>query len=218
MADRGKRCTVRRCNCDKMTSAEFNAYANHDRRFALGCPRYGRRAAGGAEPMYWNLRGSLSGTKPVGLFGSYGWGDGEWIRTWASRMLRLPARRLVADPVKGQRRNPDGDATDACNALGTAPGQRLIRKAAESNTAQFPPWRQAPLQRLRLPSALQNARECPGWYPHRASGMASSCGRTLVAVIRHRRHSAAAAQSRAHNSPYRHKITPMCSEFCVALS
>ena len=63
------------------------------------------------------LRGSLSG-KPVGLFGSYGWGDGEWIRTWAEDAQAAGAR-LVADPVMANGA-PDGDATDACNALGTA--------------------------------------------------------------------------------------------------
>ena len=97
---------------DKMTSAEFNAAdaANYD-GFALGCP------AMGAEQMYQDLRGSLSG-KPVGLFGSYGWGDGEWIRTWAEDAQAAGAR-LVADPVMANGA-PDGDATDACNALGTA--------------------------------------------------------------------------------------------------
>ena len=49
------------------------------------------------EPMYQDLRGSLSG-KPVGLFGSYGWGDGEWIRTWAEDAEAAGAR-LVVEPV-----------------------------------------------------------------------------------------------------------------------
>ena len=83
---------------DKMTSAEFDVESEF-------------------EPMYQDLRGSLSG-KPVGLFGSYGWGDGEWIRTWAEDAQAAGAR-LVADPVMANGA-PDGDATDACNALGTA--------------------------------------------------------------------------------------------------
>ncbi len=58
--------------------------------FALGCPAMGAEQLEESEfePMYQDLRGSLSG-KPVGLFGSYGWGDGEWIRTLGLRMLRL---------------------------------------------------------------------------------------------------------------------------------
>ena len=69
------------------------------------------------QPMYDAIRPGLSG-KSVGLFGSYGWGDGEWIRTWAEDAQAAGAR-LVADPVMANGA-PDGDATDACNALGTA--------------------------------------------------------------------------------------------------
>ena len=88
-------------------------------KLALGCPAMGAEQLEESEfePMYQDLRGSLSG-KPVGLFGSYGWGDGEWIRTWAEDAQAAGAR-LVADPVMANGA-PDGDATDACNALGTA--------------------------------------------------------------------------------------------------
>ena len=107
---------------DKMTSAEFNVAdaANYDELRSAGLPRYGRWSSveeSEFEPMYQDLRGSLSG-KPVGLFGSYGWGDGEWIRTWAEDAQAAGAR-LVADPVMANGA-PDGDATDACSALGTA--------------------------------------------------------------------------------------------------
>ena len=70
---------------DKFTASEFNISSAGDYTgFALGCPAMGAEQLEESEfePMYQNLRGSLSG-KPVGLFGSYGWGDGEWIRTWA---------------------------------------------------------------------------------------------------------------------------------------
>ena len=56
--------------------------------------------------MYQDLRGSLSG-KPVGLFGSYGWGDGEWIRTWAEDAEDAGAR-LIVEPVMA---NGSPDAT-----------------------------------------------------------------------------------------------------------
>lgn len=86
---------------------------------AFGCPAMGAEQLEESEfePMYQDLRGSLSG-KPVGLFGSYGWGDGEWIRTWAEDAQAAGAR-LVADPVMANGA-PDGDASDACNVLGTA--------------------------------------------------------------------------------------------------
>ena len=66
---------------------------------AFGCPAMGAEQLEESEfePMYQDLRGSLSG-KPVGLFGSYGWGDGEWIRTWAEDAEAAGAR-LVVEPV-----------------------------------------------------------------------------------------------------------------------
>ena len=67
--------------------------------------------------MYQDLRSSLSG-KPVGLFGSYGWGDGEWIRTWAED-AEVAGARMVVEPVMANGA-PDGDAETACAALGTA--------------------------------------------------------------------------------------------------
>ncbi|HRN02121.1 MAG TPA: flavodoxin, partial [Gemmiger formicilis] len=51
-------------------------------------------------------------------FGSYGWGDGEWIRTWAEDAEAAGAR-LVVEPVMANG-SPDGDAETACAALGTA--------------------------------------------------------------------------------------------------
>ena len=86
---------------------------------AFGCPAMGAEQLEEREfePMYQDLRGSLSG-KPVGLFGSYGWGDGEWIRTWAEDAEAAGAR-LVVEPVMANG-SPDGDAEAACAALGTA--------------------------------------------------------------------------------------------------
>lgn len=86
---------------------------------AFGCPAMGAEQLEESEfePMYQDLRGSLSG-KPVGLFGSYGWGDGEWIRTWAEDTEAAGAR-LVVEPVMANG-SPDGDAETACAALGAA--------------------------------------------------------------------------------------------------
>ena len=98
---------------DKMTSAEFNAAdaANYD-GFALGCPAMGAEQLEESEfePMYQDLRGSLSG-KPVGLFGSYGWGGGEWMDIWK----RDNAGLNIVDTVICQDA-PDDDALAACRA------------------------------------------------------------------------------------------------------
>lgn len=101
--------------CAEMDAAKLNEYDV----VAFGCPAMGAEQLEESEfePMYQDLRGSLSG-KPVGLFGSYGWGDGEWIRTWAEDAEAAGAR-LVVEPVMANG-SPDGDAETACAALGTA--------------------------------------------------------------------------------------------------
>ena len=101
--------------CAEMDAAKLNEYDV----VAFGCPAMGAEQLEESEfePMYQDLRGSLSG-KPVGLFGSYGWGDGEWIRTWAEDAEAAGAR-LVVEPVMANG-SPDGDAETACAALGAA--------------------------------------------------------------------------------------------------
>lgn len=101
--------------CGEMNAAKLGEYDV----VAFGCPAMGAEQLEESEfePMYQDLRGSLSG-KPVGLFGSYGWGDGEWIRTWAEDAEAAGAR-LVVEPVMANG-SPDGDAEAACAALGTA--------------------------------------------------------------------------------------------------
>ena len=78
----------------------------------LGCPAMGAEQLEESEfePMYQDLRGSLSG-KPVGLFGSYGWGGGEWMDIWK----RDNAGLNIVDTVICQDA-PDDDALAACRA------------------------------------------------------------------------------------------------------
>ena len=54
--------------------------------------------------------------RPVGLFGSYGWGDGEWMRTWEDN-CKSAGVNLAADSVICQEA-PDDEAEAACRALG----------------------------------------------------------------------------------------------------
>ena len=53
--------------------------------FALGCPAMGAEVLeeGEMEPFVSDLEMSVSG-KTIGLFGSYGWGDGQWMRDWVN--------------------------------------------------------------------------------------------------------------------------------------
>ena len=104
---------------DKFTASEFNtASAGDYTGFALGCPAMGAEQLEESEfePMYQALRGSLSG-KPVGLFGSYGWGDGQWMRDWAQR-AQDDGAQLFSEEGLICNETPDDDVQAACRKLG----------------------------------------------------------------------------------------------------
>lgn len=63
----------------------------------LGCPAMGDEVLeeGEFEPFMESIEGKISGKK-VALFGSYGWGDGEWMRNWEDRITNLGGN-LVCD-------------------------------------------------------------------------------------------------------------------------
>jgi len=66
--------------------SEFSGdVADYD-RLAFGCPAMGAEELDDSEmePFFASIEGKLSG-KTIALFGSYGWGDGEWMRNWADR-------------------------------------------------------------------------------------------------------------------------------------
>ena len=71
----------------------------------------------GGEPMFEACEGKLSGKK-IALFGSYGWGDGEWMRTW-EETCKTDGAVLACDSVTCCEA-PDEEATAACKALGAA--------------------------------------------------------------------------------------------------
>ncbi len=85
----------------------------------FGCPAMGDEVLeeDSFEPMFSSIETSLAG-KDVALFGSYGWGDGQWMRDWQDR-VEAAGGRLVADPVIAQGA-PDDDATAQLEALATA--------------------------------------------------------------------------------------------------
>ncbi len=84
---------------------------------AMGCPAMGSEVLeeDEFEPMFSDCRSALSG-KDAGLFGSYGWGDGEWMRTWEED-CKNAGINLVCDSVICCEA-PDDDALAACKALG----------------------------------------------------------------------------------------------------
>ena len=86
---------------------------------AFGCPSMGAEQLEDTEfePMFNGIEGKLAGKK-IALFGSYGWGDGEWMRNWEEQCKGLGAV-MAADFVICNN-EPDDEAKAACEALGKA--------------------------------------------------------------------------------------------------
>ncbi len=86
---------------------------------AFGCPAMGSEQLEDSEfePMFDSVKGSLAG-KNIALFGSCGWGDGEWMRNWEED-CRAAGANLVCESVICNDA-PDDEALAACKALGAA--------------------------------------------------------------------------------------------------
>lgn len=86
---------------------------------AFGCPAMGAEVLEEDEfqPMFDACAPLLSG-KAIALFGSYGWGDGEWMRNWEED-CRSKGAELAAQSVICQEA-PDEEGEAACRALGAA--------------------------------------------------------------------------------------------------
>lgn len=100
------------------TSADFEADMMDDfDAVAFGCPSMGVEVLeeDEFEPMFSSCAAKLKGKK-IGLFGSYGWGDGEWMRNWEEDCRNMgavmPCQYVICNDA------PDREAEDACMALG----------------------------------------------------------------------------------------------------
>ena len=107
-------------HADLFAASEFSPEkaANYD-AFAFGCSAMGAEQLeeDEFEPM-WNAVAPVLGSKKVVLFGSYGWGGGEWMRSWESRCGDAGAN-MVCDSVICNE-TPDDEALSACRELGAA--------------------------------------------------------------------------------------------------
>ena len=101
--------------CADMTPAKLGEFDV----VAFGCPAMGAEQLEESEfePMFSDLEGSLNGKK-IALFGSYGWGGGEWMQNW-ERDCRSSGIQLACDSVICNDA-PDDAALAACQALGKA--------------------------------------------------------------------------------------------------
>ncbi|WP_418205151.1 flavodoxin [Anaerotignum faecicola] len=90
--------------------------ADYD-KIAFGCSAMGDEVLeeGEFDPFFTSIEGKLGGKK-VALFGSYGWGDGQWMRDWAERTTKAGAN--LYDDGLTVNGFPDGDAKVQCTAFG----------------------------------------------------------------------------------------------------
>ena len=99
---------------------DFNAGMMDDfDTIAFGCPSMGVEQLEDSEfePMFIDCEAKLSGKK-IALFGSYGWGDGEWMRNWEDACKNAGA--VMACDFVICNEAPDDDAIAACKNLGAA--------------------------------------------------------------------------------------------------
>ncbi len=87
-------------------------------RLAFGCPAMGAEELDDSEfePFFAGIESKLSGKK-VALFGSYGWGDGEWMRNWAQRVADDGAEIVGGEGLIANE-TPNDDDLAKCRALG----------------------------------------------------------------------------------------------------
>ena len=100
--------------CAEMTPAKLAEFDV----VAFGCPAMGTEQLEESEfePMFAALEGSLNGKK-IALFGSYGWGDGQWMRDWCARCEAANAN-LYEEEGLTVNEAPDADAQEVCRELG----------------------------------------------------------------------------------------------------
>ena len=101
--------------CSEMNAAKLGEYDV----VAFGCPAMGAEQLEESEfePMFSDLEGSLNGKK-VAMFGSYGWGDGQWMRDWESDCSNAGIS-LTCESVTCCE-TPDDTALAACREMGKA--------------------------------------------------------------------------------------------------
>lgn len=97
---------------DENLVKEFNA-------IAFGCPAMGAEVLEESEfqPMWDLILPALTGKK-VALFGSYDWGDGEWLRTWEEQSEDANIN-IIVESIMSHNAPSDEDKAKL-NAMGVA--------------------------------------------------------------------------------------------------
>ncbi len=87
--------------------------------FALGCPSMGAEQLeeSSMEPFMEELEGKITGKKIV-LFGSYGWGNEEWMRDWEDRVKAAGATVIGGEGITCLNA-PDSEVQEKLRQIGT---------------------------------------------------------------------------------------------------
>jgi len=103
---------------DAVTVSDFSGNVEDFDALAFGCPAMGAEVLEEEEfdPFFTGIEGKLSGKKVL-LFGSYGWGDGEWMRNWQERVTSAGAE-LIGDEGYTVNEAPSDDDLAKLKALG----------------------------------------------------------------------------------------------------
>ncbi len=102
------------------TPTEFdNSMLEQFDAVAFGCPSSGAEELEESEfePMFSACENKLK-DKKIALFGSYGWGDGEWMRNWEERCKNDGAVLVCNSVICNEA--PDENALVECSSLGEA--------------------------------------------------------------------------------------------------
>ena len=103
---------------EALTVSDFSGNVADFDALAFGCPAMGAEVLeeDEFEPFFTGIENQLSG-KTVLLFGSYGWGDGEWMRNWADR-VKAAGAALLDDEGYTVNEAPSDDDLAKLKALG----------------------------------------------------------------------------------------------------
>jgi flavodoxin len=107
----------------EVSGFDISTLANYD-GFAFGCPAMGNEELEEAEfePMFESVEDKLD-NKPVAIFGSYEWNDGQWMLDWQER-CNDDNINLVADGLAAYG-NPEDDDIKACYNLADSLSSKL---------------------------------------------------------------------------------------------
>jgi len=102
----------------EFSAAEFSPeqISRYD-SIAFGCPSMGSEELEESEfaPMFQTCEPKLK-DKNIALFGSYGWGDGEWMRKWESKCQKDGAALICGSVICNDA--PDDDAAKSLRDMG----------------------------------------------------------------------------------------------------